>query len=76
MLRKTFWTRALLLVAALAARVCAAWAHERGVGEVYGDPSRVDDALVDRDDELTLREGNRRPLVQRYEQLRPGPTRR
>lgn len=45
---------------------------ERSVREVYGEPSRVSDALVDRYYELTLREGNRRALVQRFGQLRPG----
>jgi pimeloyl-ACP methyl ester carboxylesterase len=39
---------------------------------VYGDPARVDDALVDRYYELTLREGNRRALVQRFQQNRRG----
>jgi pimeloyl-ACP methyl ester carboxylesterase len=39
---------------------------------VYGDPGRVDDALVDRYFELTLREGNRRALVQRFQQNRRG----
>jgi pimeloyl-ACP methyl ester carboxylesterase len=40
--------------------------------EVYGDPSKVDAALVDRYYELTLREGNRRALVQRLQQNRRG----
>lgn len=39
---------------------------------VYGDPSRVDDALIDRYYQLTLREGNRRALVQRFQQNRRG----
>lgn len=39
---------------------------------VYGDPNRVDDALVERYYQLTLREGNRRALVQRYQQDRRG----
>lgn len=46
------------------------WVLPRGVVEssvrnVYGDPSKVSPALVDRYFELTLREGNRRALVQR-----------
>ena len=45
---------------------------ERSVREVYGDPSRVDAALVDRYYELALRKGNRRALVQRFEQVHPG----
>jgi pimeloyl-ACP methyl ester carboxylesterase len=38
---------------------------EQSVRSVYGDPSRVTPALVDRYQQLTLREGNRRALVQR-----------
>lgn len=41
----------------------------QGVASVYGDPSRVTSALVDRYYELTLREGNRRALGQRMRQL-------
>ena len=40
---------------------------EASVREVYGDPSRVTPALVDRYFEITLREGNRRALVQRFQ---------
>lgn len=48
------------------------WALPRGVVEssvrnVYGDPARVTPQLVDRYFELTLREGNRRALVQRFQ---------
>lgn len=42
------------------------------VENVYGDPSLVTPELVDRYFELTTREGNRRALVQRLEQLAPG----
>jgi pimeloyl-ACP methyl ester carboxylesterase len=42
------------------------------VASVYGDPSRVTDTLVDRHFELTLREGNRRALGQRMQQLELG----
>jgi pimeloyl-ACP methyl ester carboxylesterase len=42
---------------------------EQSVREVYGDPSRVTDALVDRYFELTLREGNRRALGQRMREM-------
>ena len=41
------------------------WLVRKNVREVYGDPSRVDDALVDRYDELTRAEGNRTALVDR-----------
>ena len=39
---------------------------------VYGDPARIDGALVDRYYELLLREGNRRAFVQRFRQREPG----
>lgn len=38
----------------------------------YGDPTAVDAVLVDRHYELTLREGNRRALVQRLQQAQRG----
>ena len=40
---------------------------EASVRDVYGDPARVTPLLVDRYFELTLREGNRRALVQRFQ---------
>jgi pimeloyl-ACP methyl ester carboxylesterase len=40
---------------------------EQSVREVYGDPAKVTPALVDRYFETTLREGNRRALVQRFQ---------
>jgi pimeloyl-ACP methyl ester carboxylesterase len=39
---------------------------------VYGDPARVTDALVERYYELTLRAGNRRALGERFAQMIPG----
>lgn len=42
------------------------------VRNVYGDPSRVSDELVDRYYALTLREGNRRAIRLRLEQLEHG----
>jgi len=51
-------------------------AIEQTVIDVYGDPSRVTAALVDRYYELTLREGNRVALMQRMDQLAPGPVER
>lgn len=42
------------------------------VRNVFGDPARVTDALVDRFYELTLREGNRSALVERFAQSSPG----
>ncbi len=40
----------------------------QSVASVYGDPARVTEPLVDRYFELTLREGNRRALVQMLRQ--------
>ncbi|MEQ1439040.1 alpha/beta hydrolase [Fontimonas sp. SYSU GA230001] len=45
---------------------------ESSVRNVYGDPSKVTPALVDRYYELTLRAGNRAALPQRFAQMRPG----
>jgi len=45
---------------------------EASVRKVYGDPSRVTPELVDRYYELTLREGNRRALGERFRQMAPG----
>jgi pimeloyl-ACP methyl ester carboxylesterase len=45
---------------------------DSSVRNVYGDPTRVTPALVDRYVELTLREGNRRALLQRFEVMVPG----
>jgi len=42
---------------------------EASVRNVYGDPARVTPELVDRYYELTLREGNREALVQRFREL-------
>jgi pimeloyl-ACP methyl ester carboxylesterase len=42
---------------------------ESSVRNVYGDPSLVTDELVDRYFELTLREGNRAALVERFRQM-------
>ena len=46
---------------------------EASVKNVYGDPERVTPELVDRYYELTLREGNRVALVQRFLQAPAGP---
>ena len=42
------------------------------VANVYADPSRLTEAVVDRYYELTLREGNRHALGLRMQQLEPG----
>jgi pimeloyl-ACP methyl ester carboxylesterase len=44
----------------------------QGVVAVYGHPERVSSELIDRYFELTLREGNRRALVQRLAVWKPG----
>lgn len=45
---------------------------DSSVRNVYGDPARVTPALVDRYFELTLREGNRAALLERFEAWVPG----
>jgi pimeloyl-ACP methyl ester carboxylesterase len=62
----------LLLVRGLSPNVLPRSLVARGVREVYGTPSRVSEALIDRYYELTLREGNRGALARRFEQLQPG----
>jgi pimeloyl-ACP methyl ester carboxylesterase len=42
---------------------------ESSVRNVYGDPSKVNEELIDRYYEITLREGNRRALVERFRQV-------
>lgn len=45
---------------------------ESSVRNVYGDPAKVTDSLVDRYYQLTLRTGNRTVLVHRFAQAAPG----
>ena len=56
----------------LAEHLLARGLIEASVRNVYGDPARVSDALVDRYYELTLRAGNRRALGERFAQMKPG----
>ncbi len=44
----------------------------QGFRNVFGHPDRVTDEMVDRSVELTQREGNRRALLDRFRQRRPG----
>jgi pimeloyl-ACP methyl ester carboxylesterase len=46
---------------------------ESSVRNVYGDPSKVTEELVDRYYELTLRAGNREALRERFAQAQAGP---
>lgn len=59
---RTPWLRPVLT------RVLPRRMVETSVHDVYGDPTRVTDALVDRYYELNLREGNRRALGLRLDQ--------
>ncbi|ARU87413.1 alpha/beta fold hydrolase [Pseudomonas sp. M30-35] len=43
---------------------------ESSVRNVYGDPSKVTDELIDRYYQLTLREGNRQALRERFHQVK------
>lgn len=45
---------------------------EQGLATSYGDTTRITPELVDRYFELTLREGNRRALMERLREWRPG----
>jgi pimeloyl-ACP methyl ester carboxylesterase len=45
---------------------------EASLRSVYGDPSKVTPALVDRYFDLARREGNRAALVKRFETMAPG----
>lgn len=45
---------------------------ESSVRNVYGDPSRVTPELIDRYYELSLREGNRAALIERFKQMPRG----
>jgi len=62
----------MLVVRGLARNVLPRGLIARGVRAVYGDPSLVSETLIDRYYELTLREGNRKALARRVEQLQPG----
>jgi len=45
---------------------------DSSVRNVFGDPTRVTDKLVDRYFELNTRQGNRQALVERFKQTQPG----
>jgi pimeloyl-ACP methyl ester carboxylesterase len=45
---------------------------ESSLRNVYGDPSKVTPELIDRYFELTLREGNRAAVAERFRQVPPG----
>jgi pimeloyl-ACP methyl ester carboxylesterase len=46
------------------------WMVRHSIQNLYGDPAKVSEAQVDRYWDLTLREGNRVALIQRFEQLK------
>lgn len=62
----------LPMLGAVIERVLPRSVVESSVRNVYGDPSRVTDALVERYFELTLRAGNRGAVVQRFQQAGMG----
>ncbi|MEY4765149.1 MAG: hypothetical protein RI907_1822 [Pseudomonadota bacterium] len=55
-------------LAPLTTRLLPRSAIESSVQSVYGHPERITPALIDRYQELTLREGNRGSLIARFEQ--------
>jgi pimeloyl-ACP methyl ester carboxylesterase len=60
-------------LSALVQRILPRSVIEGSVRSVFGDPSKVTPALVDRYYDLTRREGNRAALVARFAQLRADP---
>lgn len=60
------------LFAPLLTRILPRGTVEASLRDVYGDPARVDDALVDRYFDLTLRAGNRRAVAERFRQMKSG----
>jgi pimeloyl-ACP methyl ester carboxylesterase len=60
------------LFAPLLTRILPRGTVEASLRDVYGDPARVDDALVDRYFELTLRAGNRLAVAERFRQMKSG----
>lgn len=59
-------------LAPLMARLLPRRMIESSVQNVYGDPTRITDELVERYYQLTLRAGNRQALVQRFQQAPAG----
>lgn len=49
------------------------WLVARSVKNVYGNPEAVSDEIIERYYQLTLREGNRAALAERFVQTKPGP---
>jgi len=67
-----FWVARLPVLAWLGQRVLPRALVAQGLVTVYGHPERVTPELVDRHFELALREGNRRALGLRMQQLQRG----
>lgn len=57
----------------LASAVLPRWMVQSSVRNVYGDPSKVTPELIDLYYDLATREGNRKALVQRFDQAPAGP---
>lgn len=74
--RRTAWPLGLRIAqsawGAPLLRVMPRSAVAEGVRKMYGDPSKVDAALIDRNYELTLRQGNRDALGETLRQGDPG----
>lgn len=60
------------VVGPLVAQLLPRGVVEGSVRNVYGDPSRVTPALVDRYFDMTTRAGNRGAVIARFQQSRPG----
>jgi len=56
----------------LAANVLPRWLVASSVKNVYGDPAKVSEETIDRYFAMTVREGNRHALLERFRQAPPG----
>ncbi|MFI8480935.1 alpha/beta fold hydrolase [Pseudomonas sp. NPDC078700] len=64
-----FWLAQNPVLAPLMAKILPRKMIESSVRNVYGDPAKVTDELIDRYYQLTRREGNRQALVERFKQV-------
>jgi pimeloyl-ACP methyl ester carboxylesterase len=63
----------LPLINRLLTRITPRSIHRRSIVDVYGDPNKINDALIDRYFELSLRPGNRQAFVDRVRVITSSP---
>jgi pimeloyl-ACP methyl ester carboxylesterase len=66
------WLLRLPVAASLLEHTLPRFLVEQGLHNIYGDPSKVTQEQVERSIELTQRAGNRRALIERSRQRKPG----